>query len=187
MAETIKQTETTPESRPALTVTLSEAAAALPAEVVWQRLETWAAHRWGARDVLWIVEGCGEWTPPLAPATVSTVEVWDGTAWAETVPLPSPLGGYELAGDGPYRITASVGAADVPDTVQEAFRRLAEYLSASATDGQPGEESEGFHGVGNLQIDVGDTTWKYERYPTWQARAMTNSGAADLLRPYRRA
>lgn len=60
---------------------------------------------------------------------------------------------------------ATVGADEVPDTVAEAFRRLAEYLAASATDGQPGEASEGFHGVGNLQVEVGDTSWKYERYP----------------------
>ncbi len=44
-----------------------------------------------------------------------------------------------------------------------------------------------YRGVGNFEIDVGDTSWKYDRYPTWQARAMQNSGAADLLRPYRRA
>ena len=34
---------------------------------------------------------------------------------------------------GPYRIVADVGGGEVPETILEAFRRLAEYLS----DGHP--------------------------------------------------
>ena len=44
---------------------LSTAAAALDADMIWQRIEAYIAHRWTERDVTWIVEGPGEWHPPL--------------------------------------------------------------------------------------------------------------------------
>ncbi|GGD30839.1 hypothetical protein [Sinisalibacter lacisalsi] len=177
MAETIKQTENAPESYPDAPSGLSAAAAALDAAMIWQRIEAYVAHRWTARDVIWIVEGDGEWTPPLTPAAVSTVEVWEASAWVETVPLPSPLGGYELPGEGPYRITASVGGGTVPEVVDQAFRRLAEYWAVE----------EKHPGASAFATSVGTLDLNETRAPTWVARAMQHSGAADLLRPYRRA
>lgn len=190
MAETIRQIEEAPEAYPEITGLivnerpLDNIAQAERDAFVWQRIEDFTAWRWSARQVIWIVEGAGEWVPPLAPATVSTVEVWDGTAWAETVPLPSPLGGYELPGDGPYRVTASVGGGDVPAAVMQAARRMVEYLSVSSED-KRWATSMSHVDHGSSEAPGGEV--RFERYATWIARALHLSGAADLLRKYRRA
>ena len=181
MAVTISQTEAIPAAYPDAPSGLSiEAAAALDAAVIWQRLESYVAHRWTVRGVVWTVEGEGEWTPPLTPATIETVEVWESYAWTTTTLNPSPLGGFELPGDGPYRFTGTVGDAspnDVPAAVLEAFRRLAEY--SAEVDPMPG--------TARYEIKLGELSETIDRSPTWMARAMQNSGAGDLLRAYRRA
>ena len=176
MATTIKQTEALPTAYPDAPDTLSTAAAALDADMIWQRIESYIAYRWTARDVEWIVEGPCEWTPPLAPTTISTVEAWDGAAWSDITPDASPLGGYWLAGAGPYRFTGTVGDGDVPAAVSEAFHRLAEYMAAKP--GKPGATSE--------RITAGSISLSHTRSESWMALAMQNSGAGDLLRPYRR-
>lgn len=174
MAVTLTEAEAIPAGYPAAPAGLSTAAAALDADAIWQRLEAYCRVRWTTREVVWTVEGDGYWDAPLAPATLNTVEVWESGAWAECIPPVSPWGGYDLPGDGPYRITADVGGGDVPAAVMEAFRRLAEY---SAEIGSP---ADGF-----TSVDDGGVS--FERAATWAARAIQNSGAADLLRPYRRA
>ena len=177
MATTIKQTEAIPASYPTTPTGLSVAAAALDPDMIWQRIESYIAHRWTARSVVWIVEGCGEWNPPLAPATVSATEEWIDLAWAAITPDASALGGYVLDGDGPYRFTASVGSGTVPAAVDQAFTRLAEYMA----DSSPGPK-----GATSASHDVGSISISHDRSATWLARAMHNSGAADLLRNYRR-
>jgi hypothetical protein len=176
MAITIKQTEGVPESYPDAPDGLSTAAAALDADMLWQRIEAYIAHRWSARDVTWIVEGPGEWVPPLAPTTIATVEIWDGTDWDDCTPDASPLGGYVLTGCGPYRFTGTVGDGDIPAAVSEAFRRLAEYFAAKSS--KPGTTSE--------RVTAGSVTVEHSRSASWMAAAMQNSGAADLLRNFRR-
>jgi hypothetical protein len=181
MAVTIKQTEAIPESYPDVDQYAHRAGELWEADddtnevnasAIWQRIEAYTAHRWTARAVTWIVEGIGEWTPPLTPATIQTVEIWTGTEW-ETVTAPdSPLGGYWLSGEGPYRFTASVGGGDVPEAVQEAYRRLYEY-SKGITNQFRGDAS---HAGGDGGPVYG-----------WAAKSIQLSGAADLLRPYRRA
>jgi hypothetical protein len=103
--------------------------------------------------------------------------VWESNAWTETTPPASPLGGYDLPGEGPYRVTASVGGGTVPAEVNEAFRRLAEYMAE--TEERPGSAS--------YAIKLGEITEEIERTPSWLAKAMQYSGAGDLLRKYRRA
>lgn len=182
MAETLKAVEGLPASYPAVTG-LSVAAAALDASVIWQRIESYIAWRWTSRSIVWTVEGARDWTPPLTPATVATVEEWQGTAWAAVTLTASPLGGYCLPALGPYRLTGTVGAGTPPAGVLEAFRRLAEY-SVEAKDsggfkGRPGATSGTFN--------LGSVTQSFDRAPNWVARAIINSGAGDLLRAYRRA
>ena len=179
MVTTIKQTEAAPGSYPTIDTTgWSAAAAALSQDMIWQRLEAYMAHRFSQRDVTWIVEGPGDWVPPLTPATVTAVECWtDGDGWQAVTPEASPLGGYALEGDGPYRITATVGGGTVPAAVTEAFRRLAEYMAAKP--GKPGATSE--------SIGAGSISLRHRRSPSWMAQAIQNSGAGDLLRTYRRA
>lgn len=161
MATTLKQTET---------VTLTDA--------IWARIEAYIAHRFASRSVEWIVEGPGEWCPPLTPATITTIETWNGTAW-ETITVPdSPLGGYWLSGEGPYRFAGTVGAGPIPLAVQEAYNRLQSYFA---------EDTDIGGGVSEMSTNVGPISISEKRQTTWLAKAMQNSGAADLLRPYRRA
>jgi len=175
MAETLKQVETVA-TYPAAPAGLSDAAAALDANVVWARIESYTAHRFTSRAVVWTVEGAGEWTPPLTPATIIDAEKWESGAWV-TVTLPEGPYGFDLPGDGPYRITGTAGAGPVPAPVAEAFRRLAEYMA----------EKQDHHGTSSYKVSVGPVDLEASRNPAWIARAMINSGAADLLRPFRRA
>jgi len=181
MAVTIKQTETSPEAYPDSPEGLSEAATAI-VSAVWRRIETYTAFRTTVRDVTWIVEGCGEWVPPLTPASIASVEVWQGDEWQVAEPASSPLGGYTLPGHGPYRFTGTAGDddADVPADILEAVRRLAEYMAADVNPAHAGARvvSETIPNIITLSI---------ERSPAWMAQALINSGAADLLRRYRRA
>lgn len=180
MTTTIRQMESLPDAYPTAPSGLSTAAAALSAEMVWQRIEAYTAHRWTERDVTWVVEGPGEWFPPLTPATIATVDVWSGADEWQTAELaPSPLGGYVLTGCGPYRFVGTVGddEADVPAAITESFRRLAEYMAGKL--GKPGAYRE--------QISAGSISLVHSRAASWMAQAMQNSGAGDLLRPYRRA
>lgn len=177
MVETIRQTESVPATYPDTSgLTLSTAAAALDLDLIWQRLESYIAQRWTSRNIEWIAEGCGDWHPPLSPATIATVEEWRDDAW-ETVTLsPSPLGGYVLEG-GTYRFSGTVGSGDAPSAVLEAFRRLAEYSAGKA--GKQGATSE--------SVTAGSVSISTRRSASWIAEAIANSGAGDLLRPYRRA
>ena len=151
--------------------------AAVPSAMIWQRIEAHVAHRWTPREVVWIVRGPGEWTPRLTPATVTAQEVWDGSAWIAASLSASPLGGYELAGEGPYRLTATVGGGDVPEAVQEAFRRLHEYARGIA---------ESWRNETAIYRSDGGQTGS-QAVASWAGKAIQLSGAADLLRPYRRA
>jgi len=181
MAATIWQQEGVPAAYPDPPSGLSTAAAALDADMLWQRIEAWIAWRYSERTIQWVVEGCGDWRPLLAPATIATVERWTGTGWEITTELlASPLGGYQLPGEGPYRFTGTVGVngAEVPAAVLEAFRRLAEY-SVPDTDHIRGARSQS-HTIPDVFTET------LERSPAWIAMAMQNSGAADLLRNFRR-
>ena len=181
MAVTLKQTESVPEAWPEAPEGLSTDATAI-LDAVWRRIEAYVAFRTTERDVVWIVEGCGEWVPPLTPATIATVEIWEADAWTAVTLRPSPLGGYVLPGVGPYRFSGTAGddAADIPADISEAVRRLSEYMAAAVD-----LEHAGARTVSEAVPDVASTT--VERSPAWMAQALINSGAADLLRQYRRA
>lgn len=181
MAVTLKQTEAVPAAYPATPGGLSTDAAALDPDVIWARIEAYVVHRWTTRAVVWTVEGPGDWGAPLTPATITGAEVWDGAAWVAVFPEASPYGGYALACEGPYRVTATVGGGTVPAAVDEAFRRLAEYLAgARGSTDEPGATTS--------KMKIGDAIdFEVTRNPAWMARAMQYSGAGDLLRPYREA
>ncbi|SDJ34223.1 hypothetical protein SAMN05216338_104670 [Bradyrhizobium sp. Rc2d] len=172
MSTTIDQVEGVPASYPTTTPTVSAA--------VWQRLESYIAYRFTPRAVVWTVEGPGEWHPPLAPAVISKIEIWSDGAWSDitaNAPDASPLGGYCLPGCGPYKFTASVGdGMTLPAIVAEAAQRLSAYMAAKP--GTPGARSE--------RIEAGSISIQRTRSESWMAAAIQNSGAADLLRNYRR-
>lgn len=177
MATTIKQTEGEPAAWPAPPSGLSTEAAAIDPAIIWARIESYIAYRFSERSIEWVAEGAGYWLPPLSPATISTFELWSNDAW-EVVAAPpgSPLGGYVLRECGPYRFTGVVGAGPAPAIVLEAYRRLAEFIAAVATNAMPGVREDRTEGLGSTVFDAGAT-----------AKAMERSGAADLLRAFRRA
>ena len=183
MTELLKETEALPLAYPSPPGGLSVRASAIPEGVLWQRIESYVGHRWTARQVVWTIGGPGEWVPRLVPATVTATEVWDGAAWVAVSLGASPLGGLTLPDCGPYRITADVGAGTTPEAVLEAFRRLAEYSAEVADEtsvaGHPANKSG--------SLSVGEFRESFNRPASWAALAMQNSGAADLLRPWRRA
>jgi hypothetical protein len=182
-AATVRQAEDEPVPSPAAPAGLSDKAAAIEPAVIWQRLESWIAYRFAARDVTWIVEGPGSWSAPLAPATVTDAYQWDGTAWVAYT-LPADPFGYELPA-GHFKVVATVGGGDVPAAVAEAYRRLAEY---SAEIGAPFNTMQDAPGASSYSSDIGgELQESFTRPSTWAARALHYSGAADLLRPYRRA
>jgi hypothetical protein len=174
MATTIKQTESEPESYPTTSpaVTLND--------IVWQRIEPYIRHRYTPRAVEWIVEGPGEWSPPLQPATISTVEVWSRAGeWEACTPDAGSLGGYWLSASGPFRFTGTVGGGSpapiVPAIIWEAVKRLSAFFSAK--QGTPGVRSE--------SISAGSISINRTRDTMAMADAMRQSGAADLLRGFR--
>jgi hypothetical protein len=182
-AITLSQLEGIPSSYPAPPSGISAAAAALSADMVWQRLESYIAYRWTSRSIVWIVDGNGEWQPPLTggdePATITLVENWnDGNFWETTTPAldPSPLGGYQLR-DGTFRFTGTVGGGTVPEVVKQAWRLLAEYMAQDVD----------VAGASSFRLNIGGGALEteYQRNQSWAARAMANSGAGDLLRNYR--
>ena len=67
-----------------------------------------------------------------------------------------------------------------PADVVEAYRRLAEHFVAIRVHSPMLGSSRHEQHRGSDSIAV-------ERAPNWTAKAMQNSGAADLLRAYRRA
>lgn len=175
----IRRVESAPASYPAAPDGLSTAAAALDAGMIWRRIEAHCAWRWSARTVAYVVEGEGEWCADLRPFAISSKQVWTDGAWVPGAVLAAtPLGGLELLGE-TYEITGTAGSGvTVPEDVLEAFRRLAEY--SAETEHKPGASS--------FEVDLaGGIKTRYDRAPTWLARAIQNSGAGDLLRPYRRA
>lgn len=177
----LRQREAEPAAYPAAPTGLSTAAAALAPALVWQRLEAWIAYRWTERAVVWVIEGPGEFTPPLAPTEVDLAEVWSGAdEWEEAELSASAAGGFWLPATGPYRFTARAGVGDSlepPASVLEAYRRLAEYMAAPARAA----------GVTSEAVTVGGVTTRRSFSASWQANAIANCGAGDLLRPYRRA
>lgn len=178
MAITVEFSEEVPNVWPAVPDGLTPAAAALDAGSIWARLEAWCAVRWSARPATALVDGYGKWQPPVTPFAVTVVEKWSAGEWIAATYAMNPFGGLMLETDGAFRITGTVGDDTVPPLpVQEAFRRLAEYLA----DNKPSAS-----GASNVKIDVGNVAIEVQRQPTWLARAIHNSGAADLLRPYRR-
>lgn len=175
MIEVIKQFEAVPVAYPDPPDGLSDSATALAADMIWARIEVYTAYRFTVREVVWTLRGNGgdEWYPRLAPVVSREAHIWADDVWEAVTLLDGTLG-ICLPVEGIYRITAQVGAGDVPAPVSEAFRRLAEYSAGI------GSSADSF-----TSVNEGESS--FERSSTWAARAIQNSGAADLLRPYRRA
>ena len=148
----------------------------LSADVIWPRIEAWIDQRWTSRSVTWIVEGPGDFDPPLSPINSASTDLWNGSAWESVTLDASFMGGWSLPGDGPYRINADVGGGTVPEVVNQAYRRLHDYMACT-----PGRPTYTQH---STALDIISENWS--KPEVMLARAMQNSGAGDLLRVYRR-
>jgi len=176
LATTVLQNEDAPATWPAAPAGLSDEATTIDPAVIWQRLEGWVAYRWTPRAVTWVIDGPGAWSAPLTPATVSASYRWKGDGW-EDYTLPAGPFGHDLP-MGQFKVVATVGGGDVPEPVAEAYRRLAEYIAETPDE----------HGASSYSLQIGSSISRsYDRNPAWQAKALQYSGAADLLRSYRRA
>lgn len=177
MIDVIKQFEDVPAVFPNAPGGLSAAASALDPNMIWARIESHTSHRFTEREVVWTLHANAgdQFHPRLTPVVSSVAHFW-GDQWEGLTLLEGPLG-LCLPFDGTYRITAQVGGGDVPAPVSEAFRRLAEYLSADL----------GTAGASSTSVAIGPIQEELNRSPNWIARAMQHSGAGDLLRNLRRA
>lgn len=172
MIEVLSQLEGTPETWPAIEGLTGDALA-----TAWQRIEHYTAWRFAARSVVWRVDSSGgEWVAPLRPVSALSAAIWTGEAFEAVTLAPAP-GGWRIP-CGRYELTGTVGAGPVPEAVETAVARLAAYLAA---------EADGPAGVRSYSANVGQLSESWTRDAAHMGRAMQNSGAADLLRPYRRA
>lgn len=181
MVEVLRQVEAVPETYPDAPAGLSTNAAALAPAMVWARIEAYTSYRYTARAVTWTIEGetGGEFRPPLSPVTSLTSQKWWDASWTAVDLLSGPLG-YCLPSDGTFLVSAMVGGGTPPAPVQAAYSRLAEYL---ADAGGPTDRP----GAARFSRKIGESlSFDIERNPAWLARAVQNSGAGDLLRPFRR-
>ena len=157
-----------------ISVTYPAAPAGAPAgianEVIWDRLEAFCNYRWSETVVEFVVNPpCEiEWQPPYEPFTVDLV---NGEAASpddfEAVTLTERC-----------KVRCTIGGADPSETVMAAYLRLAEYMAA--TDDAP-------NGASRYSIDIGDISESWSRKADHMGRAIHNSGAADLLRKFRKA
>ncbi|RNI20615.1 hypothetical protein [Paracoccus pantotrophus] len=140
-------------------------------EWIWQRIEAYCSQRWTPRTAMWVVCGDGCFRPTLTPAVITKVEEYErGTMVWQERPITNEARDVPLT-----RFTATVGADNpVPAVVIEAAKLLAEYIADTAN--RAGLRSMG---SGELQLT-------YTRDRRAMAQAIQLSGAADLLRPYRR-
>ena len=148
----------------------------------WARIESYIAFRWPVRSCVFIVEGPGKWIAPLQPFRATITEVWLDQDWVPMTLAPNALGGFVLDGVGPYRIIGELGSGvEPPPIIRKAVLRLAEYFKAV---GEMGVEDRAANAV---TMSVGALGIERQRSTTWVAKALQQSGAADLLRPFRRA
>lgn len=167
MTRIIAQVESLPESYPAV-----DGVTGAALDTAWQRIEHYIAWRYSPRSVIWRVEAHkGEWCPPLAPVVSLTVQEGDDMPYAPEI---GPMGGWKLP-YGVLTVTATVGAGPVPAAVSEAVSRYAKLIATTKT--MP---------VGATRFSSGTFNASVRREELNPAMALVNSGAADLLRAYRR-
>lgn len=173
MIEITAQSEAPPATYPAVIGVSGDAL-----DTAWQRIEHYVSWRFSARLVVWRVDSSGgEWSPPLRPVSGDLAAgVWNGAGFVPVTLAPAP-GGFRIP-PGRYEITAVVGAGPVPVCVEMAVKRLADYLAAKSA--LPA-------GLRSYSVSAGEVSVTASGDPATLARALQNSGAADLLRPYRRA
>ncbi|WP_417429536.1 hypothetical protein [Kiloniella sp.] len=178
MVDLLREDEETPATYPDLPPGITPLPASLDEVVIWERIEAYTRMRYTERAVVWVIETetNERWTPPLFPIVSFDAEIWQGGEWNPITIKNGPVG-LSLPHDGIFKITAQVGAGDPPKAVHEAFKRLYEYMN----------ESSDMVGVSSYSVNMGGAIQEsYQRSAAHAARSIQLSGAADLLRPYKR-
>ncbi len=154
-------------------------------DAIWRLIERHITHRWPAREVIWIVAGPGVFRFPLADVSVDSIESSPHDAFpADWQPLTPRVErfGYWIDAGVRARIVATVGrpAGELPEEVAEAFFRLAGYLGDL-------EANKPMAGVTRYSESVtSDVRLSVTYAQDALGNALVRSGAADLLRPWRR-
>lgn len=138
-------------------------------EVIWSTLENYCATRWSTAEVEFVVCSHGRcaWRPPFFPFSIETV---DGE------PAALNAFGEVMLEPGRHKVRCQIGGQPVTAGVEEAYRRLAAYYANP--DNRQGYSR---HSV-NLGGEISES-WSRGR----NTSAVGNSGAAELLRQYRKA
>ncbi|MBE9636550.1 hypothetical protein [Salipiger mangrovisoli] len=134
-------------------------------EVIWSKLEGYTTCRWSTAVIDYVVNPPCEvlWKPYNFPATIDTVN-----GEAATV---NEFGEVTISERCIVRCT--IGGQPVTDGVEEAYKRLADYYAGTSLTG-----------VSRYSIDVGDISESWSRRV--DLGALGNSGAAELLKKYRK-
>ena len=176
----METTELTEPIYPAAPDGLSEAAAAIPKEVIWDRLEQFTNFKIGERSVkyrVWVKQRQPYWHPAERPFLITRIQtaVPSLEDYVDKAVTPREDGSVRL--ESASLVTVTVGATTAPALFNEAYKRLAEYWAIP---------SIGPEGVTRYSLSIGpDIAESVSKAATHTARAMVNSGAADLLRKYR--
>ena len=137
--------------------------------VIWSIMENYVATRWSTSEAEFVVYSDGRcaWRPPFVPFSIETV---DGE------PASLNAFGEVMLEPGRHRIVCQIGGKAVTADVEEAYRRLAAYMADPDTR----------KGYSRYSVNIGgdlSESWSRAR----NSSAIGNSGAAELLRKYRKA
>ena len=137
--------------------------------VIWSIMENYVATRWSTAEIEFVVYSpCRhDWQPPYYPWTVQSV---DGD------PAEVDEFGAVTLEPGRHRVVCQIGGQPVTADVEEAYRRLAAYMADPDTR----------KGYSRYSVNIGgdlSESWSRAR----NSSAIGNSGAAELLRKYRKA
>ena len=149
---------------------LSTDAEAIDAAVIWDRLEAFTNYRWSTTEIEFVVNPDHEiqWKPPYVPFGILEVNGEPAD--------PDTFGAVTLRNRS--KVLVTIGGATPSPTVNKAYRRLAEYFAVR--DDMPA-------GAQRYSVNIGDISETISKRSDHMARAMQNSGAADLLRKYKKA
>lgn len=176
----MEQVELTDPAYPDAPAGLSDAAAAISKQVIWDRLEQFTNYKIGERSIRYRVLVCQKqpyWIPAERPFVVTRIQTIDAITedYVDKTVTPREDGAVRL--DGLSLVTVTVGSTTAPPLFQEAYKRLAEYWATPKI---------GPEGSTRYSLSIGpDISESVSTVATHTARGMIYSGAADLLRKYR--
>lgn len=159
---------------------------------IWQRIEAYCNWRWTPREAQIDVDGVGWFNLPVRPFRVTKVEFFAGEAWEEVLPPHAEQRGWRMySAFERCRITGMVGEDNpAPEAVIHAAIRLHAYLGHTPESFPMWATSRSHTAENTTHGEGGSTSTRnetFQRHADYLAKAIQHSGAADLLRRYRRS